>query len=250
MGFTEVANHAHLAEDCLPTFRQDSKPFRAKEFFECIKKMEEAVGHYNSVFREVFSNAESAEIGLQNIIVPLRSRLTKIVQNSNIKFKSFEVRDEVAVWTEPLCRVLSAILPHCVNNAIDHGYLIPSTRGKVVRPVEISVFARASGDDSLEIVIQDRGVGLDHGKLRSLAQDSGLSADTYLEVLFLDGKSTAESVTETSGRGIGLGAARKMARDNGGDVVLTDRQGGGTSCRITLSKFIESGNSKVLASAS
>jgi predicted ATPase/GAF domain-containing protein len=239
MGFSDVANHAHSAEDCLPSFNKEQKVFRSKDFFECIKLMEEAVGHYNSVFREVFSNAESTEIGLQNLIVPLRSRLTKIVQNSSVKFKSFEVHDEIAVWSESLCQVLSAILPHCVNNAIDHGYLIPSTRGKVVRPVEISVFAAPIDDTRLEVLIQDRGVGLDHNKLKGLAAESGLTPDRYLEVLFLDGKSTAESVTETSGRGIGLGAARKIARDNGGDVVLSDREGGGTMCKITLSAVSE-----------
>jgi chemotaxis protein histidine kinase CheA len=100
------------------------------------------------------------------------------------------------------------------------------------------------------LLAQDRGVGLDHSKLKNLALESGLPAETYLEVLFLDGKSTAESVTETSGRGIGLGAARKIARDNGGDVVLSDRDGGGTLCRITLSSILGNNNGIDLASAS
>ena len=230
MGFADIAKHAHRAEECLPSFADAEKRFRAVDFFTCIAQIEAAASRYKDSCIE----AEKTVSGLQVMVAPLRSRLDKLVQNSNIKFKSFDVYDEISTWNEHLNQVLAPILLHCLNNAIDHGYLIPSKSGTAINPVEISIRATAIGEDRLEVLIHDSGVGLQHNRLKSLAMESGLAEERYLEVLFLDGKSTAEVVTGTSGRGVGLGTARKIARDNGGDVVLSNGTHGGTVCKITL----------------
>jgi chemotaxis protein histidine kinase CheA len=98
------------------------------------------------------------------------------------------------------------------------------------RAVSLRVRAYQDGQE-VRVELTDGGYGLDFLELRKLARIRGSKAESELELinlLFEEGSSTAREVSETSGRGVGLGAIRQICRDLGGDARLSkalDAQG-------------------------
>jgi two-component system chemotaxis sensor kinase CheA len=122
---------------------------------------------------------------------------------------------------------------HVVRNAVDHGLEEPEDRESAGKPRRGSItLSTRELPDAFEIEIKDDGRGIDWERLRRRAMDLGIPSVTHsdlLEALFADGVTTRDDVSETSGRGVGMGAARKACQDRGGDVVVRSEAGGGTS---------------------
>jgi chemotaxis protein histidine kinase CheA len=142
---------------------------------------------------------------------------------------------------ERLMPVLSAI-GHLTRNAIDHAIEPPEERGtKSQRAcLEIRVARR---DDTLVIEVEDDGRGIDRDAVLSRAIAVGLltpreagTADEarVVELLFHEGFSTSASVSETSGRGVGLAAVRGAVRTLGGSIEVESRPGRGTCFRLSV----------------
>jgi two-component system, chemotaxis family, sensor kinase CheA len=122
---------------------------------------------------------------------------------------------------------------HVVRNALDHGIEPPDARAALGKPAKgkLRLVAEA-GDAALTIAISDDGRGIDWAKVRDKAQQRGLPDQTeqqLVEALFSDGLSTAETVTDISGRGVGLSAVREVAASLGGDVTVMASPGAGTT---------------------
>lgn len=90
-------------------------------------------------------------------------------------------------------------------------------------------------ESQISIKILDRGIGLDFERINKLAKNSNFNQSEPIEsILFEIGASTADSLTMTSGRGVGLSAIRNAARSLGGDTFIRAREGGGTEFEIVL----------------
>lgn len=133
-------------------------------------------------------------------------------------------------------------LMHLIRNALDHGIETPEERraaGKTERgSLTLDAYQRGS---SVVIDIRDDGRGISPGRVRERAVQRGLiSADEELglaaaiDLLFQPGFSTAEQVTEVSGRGVGLDVVRKNIHDLKGTIEVLPGQNGGTTFRIVL----------------
>ena len=93
---------------------------------------------------------------------------------------------------------------HLFNNCIDHGYLIPYSRDAIRPPIDITLTAKIV-DDEVMITVEDFGAGVNVEKLIKKAKSSGLVYDESnpIEIVFLDGISSADHTTMTSGfRGV------------------------------------------------
>ncbi|MES2693888.1 MAG: response regulator [Verrucomicrobiota bacterium] len=151
-------------------------------------------------------------------------------------------------------RVLEEIkdaIVHLVRNAVDHGLGTPAERraaGKASRgTLTIAVTQKSGGD--VEIVVADDGRGVDAAKvtaharrLKLIGEDvEELSEGDALGLLFESGFSTSSTVTELSGRGLGLAIVREKAEQIGGSVAIESELGRGTTFRlqlpITLARF-------------
>jgi HAMP domain-containing protein/HPt (histidine-containing phosphotransfer) domain-containing protein len=124
-----------------------------------------------------------------------------------------------------IATALSHALVHAVRNSVDHGLESPEERrahGKAARG-EIVVHARHEADHVV-IDVHDDGRGLALTALRG--DEVGWSAERAAASIFSAGVSTAQSVTEVSGRGVGMEAVRAFLRARGGDatVILEDPQ--------------------------
>jgi two-component system chemotaxis sensor kinase CheA len=121
---------------------------------------------------------------------------------------------------------------HVVRNAIDHGLEGPENRNKLGKPREgmLELSTRVEGD-SFVVEIWDDGRGIDWEAVVEKARAKHIphanKAD-LVEALFQDGFSTANQVSEFSGRGIGLGAVRAACQARAGVVSVVSHPGGGT----------------------
>jgi GAF domain-containing protein len=234
LNFKGLATLAHDAEEAIPG--RTGGAFDRAAMIARLAALASELAFFDAVAAEVFGagSAPSEEAwSLHSMMPRVQARLEEAAAATALPFGRLEVVDEVGAWTGEMRRALAGIVPHCVNNALDHGYLLPAKRGVSGRPLEISIGAKVAGG-RVTVRISDRGVGIDHAKIKRLAAERGIDARSYLEVLFVGGASTADEVSMTSGRGVGLGAVRDIARSLGGDVRLLDRDGGGTMCEITM----------------
>lgn len=142
-------------------------------------------------------------------------------------------------------RVLDGVaeaLRHLVTNAVDHG-CEPSVDRVVAgkpRRATVTVSARQSGS-TVVFEVADDGVGIDDDVLRAAAVRSGLlppestlAGGPLHQLIFEPGFSTRESVTETSGRGVGLDVVRTAVVGLGGNVEVVSEPGVGTRFVLTL----------------
>ena len=139
---------------------------------------------------------------------------------------------------------LSEPLVHLVRNAIDHGLETSNERealGKH-RQGKITLSAIHEGN-SLVIEVRDDGFGVDIEGVKQAAISKGIISDAEasdleqeqaVELLFHPGFSTAREVTEMSGRGVGLDAARSQVEMLGGSLTAQSTEGKGTLFRIRL----------------
>jgi two-component system chemotaxis sensor kinase CheA len=149
-----------------------------------------------------------------------------------------------------------ATFVHAVRNAVDHGLESPAERSAQGKPVRggIVLATRREGDE-LVVEISDDGRGIDWEAVRAAATRSGLpsATDEDLEgALFQDGLSTARSVTDVSGRGVGMGALRAVCSELGGRIAVRSRPGLGTtiSCRFPAAHLSPASAATELVTAS
>ncbi|MFR0672510.1 hybrid sensor histidine kinase/response regulator [Enterobacterales bacterium AW_CKDN230030176-1A_HGKHYDSX7] len=137
---------------------------------------------------------------------------------------------------------LDAPLTHLLRNAVDHGLELPAQRALAGKPERGTIRLRASHQAGLLVLeVSDDGAGVDLRTLsRSIVQRGLSPAETVAEMseeellsfLFLPGFSLRDTVTEVSGRGVGLDAVQHMVRELHGSIRLT--QVAGQGCRFHL----------------
>jgi len=135
-------------------------------------------------------------------------------------------------------------LIHLMRNAIDHGLEPPAQRAKAGKSEQgtLRLTAERQGEDVI-LKISDDGRGIDHQDIRKIAVKKGLlnreradalTDDQAVRLVFSPGLSTAEKVTETSGRGVGLDVVVKNVHSLRGSVDIETEPGQGTTFMIRL----------------
>lgn len=132
-------------------------------------------------------------------------------------------------------------LTHLVRNSLDHGIEGPEVREAAGKPRagRLTLSAQHQGGNIL-IEVQDDGAGLNRAKLLAKARANGLnvsdnmSDDEVWQLIFAPGFSTAEQVSDVSGRGVGMDVVKRNIQSMGGHVELLSRFGQGTTTRIVL----------------
>ncbi|HLX81652.1 MAG TPA: Hpt domain-containing protein [Burkholderiales bacterium] len=175
----------------------------------------------------------------------LDERLYRIVRQSTRELdKKAELHIEgsqVEVDRSVLERI-GAPLEHMLRNAVAHGLETPAARIAAGKPEagRLSVSLRQESNE-VALVVSDDGAGLDLERLRRKAEERGLlqpgqePADTELmQLIFVSGLSTADAVTELSGRGIGMDVVRSEITAIGGRIDIASERGRGTTFTVYL----------------
>jgi two-component system chemotaxis sensor kinase CheA len=135
-------------------------------------------------------------------------------------------------------------LTHLVRNAIDHGIETPAERAIRGKPAEgrLALFAFHEGG-KVHIEIADDGSGIDPERVRAKAlkaqlitaeQAERLNHEKLIRLIFLPGFSTADRVTQFSGRGVGMDVVLTNIEKIGGTVAIDSRPGQGTTVRMKI----------------
>lgn len=171
-------------------------------------------------------------------------RMVRDVARTLGKEVRMEIIGENTKVDRDMLEKLEAPLTHLLRNAVDHGVEFPDKRVESGKKTEgfVRLEARHSAG-MLQVIVSDDGRGIDPELLRKAIVKKKLATpDTaaklseaeLLEFLFLPGFTMKESVTEISGRGVGLDAVRSMVEQVRGTVRIFSKPGQGTRFQLQL----------------
>jgi two-component system, chemotaxis family, sensor kinase CheA len=135
-------------------------------------------------------------------------------------------------------------LTHIIRNSMDHGFETPEERKKTGKPLRCTLSIKAYHEAGKVIIeIDDDGRGVNHEKVAKKAIESGMLTEKDLQrmtekevcaLIFQPGFSTADQITEVSGRGVGMDVVMTNLTQLGGVVDLNTKFGTGTQIKISL----------------
>ena len=171
-------------------------------------------------------------------------RMVRDLSRALGKDARLEIVGEAMLLDRDILERLEAPLGHLLRNAVDHGVeTAPERRAAGKAPEAVVLLEASHAAGMLLVTVSDDGRGVDLKALRKAIVAQRLAtvetaltlADSeLLEFLFLPGLSMKETVTEISGRGVGLDVVRDMVRRVEGTIAATTREGKGTRFQLVL----------------
>jgi two-component system, chemotaxis family, sensor kinase CheA len=169
-------------------------------------------------------------------------RLARELAAQTGKEVRLEIEGETTEVDKTVIERLGEPLTHMIRNAIDHGLEKPEVRVAAGKPAEgiVKLSAEHRGG-RIVIEVSDDGRGIDRNRVREKALERGLispsanlSDEEIDNLIFLPGFSTANQVSNISGRGVGLDVVRRNIVDLGGRIVIGSAAGKGSRFCLTL----------------
>jgi len=196
----------------------------------------------------VVGNLQRRALGLRTApllrVVDSLPRLARDVARGLGKEVEVELRGAELELDRAILDRLNDPLVHLVRNAVDHGLEGPEERREVGKPQSGRLVVEARREkDSIFISVADDGRGIDLEAVRRRAVEAGvlhpdladdLTPGDVAALVFRAGLSTAEQVSEVSGRGVGMDAVKVTIESLGGRVDLQSRQGPGTTTTLVV----------------
>jgi len=132
-------------------------------------------------------------------------------------------------------------LTHLVRNSLDHGIETPEKRVEAGKsPIGNLILSAEHQGGNICIEVTDDGAGLNRERILAKAISQGMAVNENMTdeevgmLIFAPGFSTAEQVTDVSGRGVGMDVVKRNIQEMGGHVEIKSKQGTGTTIRILL----------------
>lgn len=178
-------------------------------------------------------------------VKPLFQRMARIVREvADATGKSVRLRTEgeATEVDRTVIERLADPLTHMIRNAVGHGLESPEIRLAAGKPATGEVrLTAAHRSGRIAIEISDDGGGIDRPRVKSIAIKKGLIpanaqlSDSEIDnLLFLPGFSTAESVSNISGRGVGMDVVKRAIQSLGGRISISSRAGQGSTFSLSL----------------
>jgi len=192
--------------------------------------------------------SEVQKIAMAMRMVPigqLFQRMTRVVRDVSRKAgkrAELEISGEETELDRTIVEELNDPLIHMLRNAIDHGIESPEERAAAGKPETARILLRASHQGgNILIEVADDGRGLDREKILAKARERGwvegegpLSDSEVFSLIFEPGFSTAERLSEISGRGVGMDVVKKQVQKMRGRIEIQSAPGHGTRFSIKL----------------
>ena len=183
-------------------------------------------------------------------MMPIRSvyqrfpRLVRDICRAQNKEAELVLEGEDTELDKTVIEQIADPLVHLVRNAVDHGIEAPEIRIQTNKPRSGKVTLKAyNRGNNVVLEVSDDGRGMDPERLKRKALDRGVISEAEaeamndsaaLDLIFLPGFSTADKVTDISGRGVGMDVVRSNIRNLHGTTTLESRLGLGSRITITL----------------
>ncbi|MCA9271114.1 MAG: chemotaxis protein CheW, partial [Planctomycetales bacterium] len=205
--------------------------------------------------RQITSNLTGQSTAMQKSVVELRKvpirnlfskfpRMARSLASKLGKQLDVHLQGEDEEVDKSLVEDLDGPLMHMVRNVCDHGIETPEQRRARGANETGNLWIECSRTKThVVITVRDDGRGIDPNRLRnkaierglySAAEAAALTDQQAVELVFHPGLSTAEEVTEVSGRGVGLDVVQSQLREHDGDVSVVSRVGEGTTFRMQI----------------
>jgi two-component system chemotaxis sensor kinase CheA len=171
-------------------------------------------------------------------------RLVRDVARKLGKRIALVIEGEETAADKNIIEVLGDPLLHIIRNSIDHGIELPEDRDAIGKSPQATILVKAFQEgDQVAIEVSDDGRGIDPEKIKASALAKGiidedraarLSDQDAVNLVFFPGFSTAEKVSDLSGRGVGMDVVVTTIEKAGGSVTITSLKGEGTTVRLSL----------------
>ncbi|MCG9876588.1 MAG: chemotaxis protein CheW [Leptospiraceae bacterium] len=195
--------------------------------------------------------SKDLQTGIMNIrMVPIGSvfnRFTRLVRDLSLetnKKVNLILKGENTELDKKVIDAIGEPLIHLIRNSIDHGIELPNERMKRGKDeygtVELNAY---QGGSNIMVEIRDDGKGLSRSKILEKAISSGLvtkeeasslSDNDVYQFIFNAGFSTAEKITDISGRGVGMNVVNKLVQEFKGKIIINSQEGIGTSFTLSF----------------
>jgi two-component system chemotaxis sensor kinase CheA len=200
------------------------------------------VAHLDRVVRDL------RDLAMALRLVPMKgpfqkaARAIRDVAQKSGKAVDLHLYGEEAEVDRNVVETLDQLLLHLVRNAVDHGLETPAEREQAGKSPTGQLFLSATHEGgNLLVEVREDGRGMNREKILNRARERGLvpadrelTEDETLRLIFMPGFSTAEKVTEVSGRGVGLDVVKKGIENLRGQLDVTSKQGMGSRFRLRL----------------
>jgi len=183
-------------------------------------------------------------------LIPMRKviskfpRLVRDLAREQEKDIDFRMEGQDIELDRTILTEISDPLMHILRNAVDHGIEPPAEREAAGKDPEGTIELRADRErDHVTITVEDDGRGLDVDELREKALEKGVRSQAELEsmedsevydLVFHPGFSTADEVTDVSGRGVGMDVVHSTVKQLDGSVNVESEHGEGTTVTLRL----------------
>ncbi len=243
--------HQRLVDQGIPPYLEDS-------FDDLHHQIDYYQGLVNNLITEIDDHANHAvsishrlqrEV-IANRMQPLAEgikglpRLVRDFAQQQHKNVHLEIEGAETLVDRDILEKLEAPLTHIITNAIDHGIESPEIRQEAGKPTEAVIKIQAKhADGLLHITISDDGGGVNYDNLRQTIIAKGLVSEKIalnlneselLEFLFIPNFSTKSSLSESSGRGIGLDVVHNVIRKIRGNIEVFSEPGHGSYFALRL----------------
>ena len=236
---------------------------RYSQFRHLFSALQESAADLRDVRETLLADVKSAELSLAqqaqvnadlqenllqtrlvpfNRIVPRLRRVARQAAADLNKKVSLQFDNTEGDLDRNVLNKIMGPLEHMLRNAIDHGLEDSETRLRQGKPAEGKIalnFGRESSEITIRMVDDGKGIDTDAVRRRAVSRglildNTGLTDAELLQLIFLPGFSTSETVSQVSGRGVGLDVVVNEVRELGGTVSVSSSMGAGTEFSIRV----------------
>ncbi|MBK5968089.1 MULTISPECIES: chemotaxis protein CheA [Thiorhodovibrio] len=220
---------------------------RAEDVFGVRELSRDIKGHYaviNRIAEEMQDAIMQVRMMPVSFVFQRFPRLVRDISRKLGKDVHLVMEGEDTEADKNIIEALGDPLVHIVRNSLDHGFESPEVRAAAGKPVAGTLTLRATQEsDRVVIEIKDDGKGIDPDVIKHKAYTKGLIDEATLErisdqeavnLVFAAGLSTAETVSDLSGRGVGMDVVRSAVEKVNGAMTLTSVLGQGTQLRLSV----------------
>ena len=208
----------------------------------CVERLRDGLAQLERNTRELQESVMRVRMVPISFVFSRFPRLVRDLGRKLGKEVRLEVSGEQTELDKTVMERIGDPLVHLVRNAVDHGIETPEARRAAGKPeagtVRLNAYHKGG---NIVIEVSDDGAGLDRDRILAKARAQGLvDAGAELEdhqvyeLIFEPGFSTAEAVTDVSGRGVGMDVVRRNIRELGGSIEVRSEPGRGSTFTIRL----------------
>jgi two-component system chemotaxis sensor kinase CheA len=209
-----------------------------------VKDMKEAGSNISRIADELQASVMSIRMLPVKTVFQRFPRLVRDLARSLGKEVRLVIEGEGIELDKTILEQIGDPLVHVIRNAVDHGLELPEERRTKGKDASGQLTLRALHEaGGVAIEVTDDGQGLDADALKRKAVEKGLltpeaaagmNEDAAFQLVFLPGLTTAEKVTDISGRGVGMDVVRSNVRNLHGTIEIRSKRGRGTTFLIKL----------------